>query len=83
MSTSPTSNENFERDCEKAAATRKLIGFYTHQINDYVTVIIGNAEIACDLVPNNLAVRKHLDEIVCAARRIGSAISKLQTLKEE
>ena len=83
MSISSGSHDDFTRDCEKAAATRKLIGFYTHQINDYVQVIIGNSEIACDLVRTNVPVRKHLDEILCAARRIGSATCKLLSLKEE
>ena len=75
------SAEGTDPRCDELKAALRLVGVYSHQINNQVTVIIGSSELIHDLVPPHTPARERLEEILRSARRIGSVTQKLLSLK--
>ena len=81
MSKHLVSVEGADPRCEELKAALRLVGVYSHQINNQVTVIVGNSELVHDLVPPQTPARERLEEILRSARRIASVAQKLLSLK--
>jgi signal transduction histidine kinase len=74
-------SENLGHQCEKPAEPLQLADAYIHEISNQVTVILGSSQLALENVRGNLNVRKHIEEIVHAARRAACATHKLLELR--
>jgi len=75
------SAEGADPRCEELKAALKLVSVYSHQINNQVTVIVGNSELVYDLLPPHTPAQERLEEIVRSARRIASVTQKLLSVK--
>jgi len=71
-----------EERCEKMEAAFRMVWGYSHEISDYVTVLMGNSELLQDALSAQAPLRKHMDEITRCARRIGSTAGKISSLRE-
>lgn len=72
--------ESADPHCEELKAALKLVGVYSHQINNQVTIIVGNSELLHDAMPSHLA-RRRMDEILRSARQIASITQKMLSVK--
>ena len=73
--------ESSDPRCEELKTALKLVSVYSHQINNQITVIVGNSELVHDLVPSHTLVRRRVDEIMHSARRIAAVTQKMLALK--
>jgi len=73
--------ESADPRCEELKAALRLVSVYSHQINNQVTVIVGNSELVHDVVPPHTPAQERLEEILRSARRIASVTQKLLSLK--
>ena len=81
MSQQSVTAESADPHCEELKAALRLVSVYSHQINNQVTVIVGNSELVHDVVPPHTPAQERLEEILRSARRIASVTQKLLSLK--
>ena len=81
MSQHLVSAEGSDSRCEELKAALRLVAVYSHQINNQVTVIVGNSELIHDLVAPHTPAQERVEEILRSARRIASVTQNLLSLK--
>jgi nitrogen-specific signal transduction histidine kinase len=67
---------------EELQAALKMVSLYSHQIKNYVTVIVGNSELVRDVVPDHTSMHR-MKEILDSAHRIACITEKMLSLKIE
>jgi signal transduction histidine kinase len=74
-------SENLGHQSEKPADAVQLADTLVHEISNQVTVILGISELALEAARGDRTARKHIEEIVQAARRAARATHKLLELR--
>lgn len=65
------------RQAQKMEAVGQLTGGLAHDLNNILTVVIGNAEVMADALPADAALQEDLTELLAAAKRGAMMISRL------
>ncbi|HEX9728279.1 MAG TPA: PAS domain S-box protein [Gemmatimonadales bacterium] len=65
------------RQAQKMEAVGQLTGGLAHDFNNILTVIIGNAELIVDALPRDASVLEDMRELLDAARRGATMVSRL------
>ena len=71
------------RQAQKMEAVGTLAGGIAHDFNNMLAVIIGNAELAMDDIPEEMTARHNLDQIFKAAMRARGLVRQILTFSRK